>query len=298
MVPSTARTQRLATYALLASGLLWGLTWMPLKHFAAQHLTGLTFTACTYGAIGLVSLPWIWSQRRHWMPQAHLLVLVGLLGGLANACFVTAMMFGEVTRAMLLFYLTPLWGTLGARFFFSEPFTPTRLFGVGMTLAGALLVLGGPGTLAGDPRWMDLIAIGAGFFYASQNIAARGAHRIPVVVKVLAAFVGCGGVAVALLPVTGHEFPPIDANLALQLGAFTVFWLLAAMWTQIYGVSHMEAGRAAVLVVFELVAAVLSAMIIAGERLDVLGWIGAALITGAALVEARANPPVTKEEPA
>lgn len=290
-----ARTERLATYALLTSGLLWGLTWMPLRYFAGHQLTGLTFTACTYGAIGVLSVPWIWSQRRLWMHQGGLLVLVGLLGGLANACFVTAIMFGEITRAMLLFYLTPLWGAIGARLFFREPLTRVRMLCVAMALGGALLVLGGPKTLAGELRWMDLIAIGSGFFYAFQNIAARAASGIPVSIKVLAAFLGCTVVALVLLPIAGHGFPPIDTTLALQLGAFTVFWLLAAMWTQVYGVSHMEAGRAAVLVVFELVAAVVSAMIIAGERLDSLGWVGAALITGAALVEARNHSSTRKE---
>jgi drug/metabolite transporter (DMT)-like permease len=137
---------------------------------------------------------------------------------------------------------------------------------------------------------MDLIAIGAGLFFASQNIAARAASGVPITIKALAAFVGCGAVAVLILPLAGHHFPPIDTALALKLTAFTVLWLLAAMWTQVYGVSHLEAGRAAVLVVFELVAAVVSAMIIAGERLDMLGWIGAALIVGAALAEARAEP--------
>ena len=54
-----------------------------------------------------------------------------------------------------------------------------------------------------------------------------------------------------------------------------------------WGVSHREAGRAAILLVFELVAAVVSAMWIAGERLDGMEWIGAALIVGAALLETR-----------
>ena len=157
-------------------------------------------------------------------------------------------------------------------------------------------MLGGPGTLAGELRWMDLIAIGAGFFYACQNVAARAATGIPVSVKVARRLRRLRRRRPGIAAHRGHEFPPIDTTLALQLGAFTVFWLLAAMWTQVYGVSHLEAGRAAVLVVFELVAAVVSAMIIAGERLDTLGWIGAALITGAALVEARANPSTTKEQ--
>ncbi|MEO8037750.1 MAG: DMT family transporter [Betaproteobacteria bacterium] len=298
MIATAARHERLATIALLASGLLWGLTWIPLKHFAAQHMTGLTFTVCTYGAIGAVSAPWIWLRRRHWQRQAPLLALIGLLGGLANACFVTAMMFGEISRAMLLFYLTPLWGAIGGYLFFHEALTRKRLACVAMALSGAVLVLGGPTTLSGGLRWIDLVAIASGFFYAGQNIAARAAVSIPVSIKVLAAFVGCGVVALALMPVAGHEFPPIDGALASQLAAFAVFWLVAAMWAQIYGVSHMAAGRAAVLVVFELVAAVVSAMVIAGERLSTLGWLGAALIIGAALVESRATPLSTKENSA
>lgn len=296
LLSTPARTERLATLALLASGLLWGLTWMPLKHFAGHQLTGLTFTVLTYGAIGALGIPWIWAQRRHWMQQSGLLFLIAVLGGLANACFTTAIMFGEISRAMLLFYLTPVWGTLGGRIFFGEAFTGLRVTCVAMALVGAVLVLGGPGTLTGELRWMDLIAISAGFFYASQNVAARAATGISVSVKALSAFVGCGVVALTLLPLAGHEFPPIDTTLGLKLAAFAVFWLLAAMWTQIYGASNLEVGRTAVLVVFELVAAVVSAMIIAGERLDTLGWIGAALITGAALVEARANPSNTKED--
>jgi drug/metabolite transporter (DMT)-like permease len=291
----TAPTPRVATLALLASGLLWGLTWMPLKYFAGQQLTGLTLTLCTYGVVGVVGAPWLWLQRDRWTTQWGLMVLSGLACGLANAAFVTAIMFGDIARAMLLFYLTPVWGVLGGRIFFREPLTPLRITCLGMALGGAVLVLGGPGTLTGGLRWMDLVAIGAGFFYAGQNLASRAATKVSITMKVLVAFVGCGVVAAALLPVAGHEFPQVDAALAAKLGAFTVVWLIAAMWTQIYGVSHMEAGRAAVLVVFELVAAVVSAMIIAGERLDAMGWVGAVLIVTAALAEARTHSSTVEE---
>ncbi|MBX9964636.1 MAG: DMT family transporter [Burkholderiales bacterium] len=291
----TSPTPRVATIALLTSGLLWGLTWMPLRYFADQQLTGLTLSIATYGVVGVLGAPWLWVQRDRWTRQWGLMLVSGLACGLANACFVTAIMFGEIARAMLLFYLTPLWGVLGGRLFFQEPLTPARVTCLGMALGGAVLVLGGPDTLAGGFRWMDLIAIGAGFFYAVQNLASRAATQVPIPIKVAVAFAGCGIVAAALLPVAGHEFPSFDAALTVKLGAFTLVWLIAAMWTQIYGVSHMEAGRAAVLVVFELVAAVVSAMIIAGERLDPMGWVGAALIVSAALVEARTHSSPAEE---
>lgn len=295
---ATRPPPRVATLALLASGLLWGLTWMPLRHFAGQQLTGLTLTLYTYGVVGLLGAPWIWLQRARWTRQWGLMALSALFCGLANACFVTAIMFGDIARAMLLFYLTPVWGAIGGRLIFGEPLTRLRIACVGMALCGALLVLGGPQTLAGEFRGMDLIAIGAGFFYSAQNITSRAADQVPISMKVLIAFAGCGLVAALLVPIVGDRFPDVDGTLAAKLAAFTFVWLIAAMWTQIYGVSHMEAGRAAVLVVFELVAAVVSAMIIAGERLDPMGWVGAALIVTAALTEARTHSsPVEESRP-
>jgi len=82
------------------------------------------------------------------------------------------------------------------------------------------------------------------------------------------------------------EFPPL---LVGQLLGFAGIWMLIAMVVTAWWVSHLEAGRAAILLVFELVAAVVSAMWIAGERLDGTEWIGAVLIVGASLLEARSN---------
>ena len=101
--------------SLLLSGLLWGTAWMPLKYFAGRGMTGLSVTVLTYGFAGALALPWLWRRRQAWRTHRALLASMGLLGGLANACFASAMMFGEVSRAMLLFYLVPVWGVLGGR---------------------------------------------------------------------------------------------------------------------------------------------------------------------------------------
>ena len=50
---------RLAVAALLVAGLLWGLTWIPLKYFGRQGLTGITLTMMSYGLVGLLVLPWL-----------------------------------------------------------------------------------------------------------------------------------------------------------------------------------------------------------------------------------------------
>jgi drug/metabolite transporter (DMT)-like permease len=288
-LPRDDATDRAAVAALLASGLLWGLTWIAFKHFAALGLAGVTFTTATYGLLGAAMLPFVWRQRRVWRHQTGLLVAIGLLGGAANAAFVTALTYGEVMRMMLLFYLTPVWAVLGGRIVLGESITRPRAIAVGIALVGALMLLGGPQLLVTPPGWHDVIAIGSGIFYAGQNIASRLATDIPVGTKSAVIFAGCGAVSALLLPIAGTPFPTVTTTLILQLAAFAVIWMGAANWTTMYGVTHLEAGRAGVLLVFELVAAVVSALLIGGENLEPWGWAGCGLIAGAALLEARTS---------
>jgi drug/metabolite transporter (DMT)-like permease len=67
---------------------------------------------------------------------------------------------------------------------------------------------------------------------------------------------------------------------------YALCWLLPANLGAQYGVTHLEAGRASVILILELVAAVLSATLIGGEQMAPWEWVGAALILLAALIEA------------
>ena len=292
---------RLAVAALLVAGLLWGLTWIPLKYFGRQGLTGITLTMMSYGLVGLLVLPWLVYRRKSWWPQRRLVLMIALAGALAHVCFLSAIVRGEVVRVMLLFYLAPVWGVIGGRIFFGEPFTRLRVIGVATAVVGAVLLLGGPAVLAAPPGIVDLFALGSGMFYASQNLFTRAADQTPLDAKSLVVFVGCGLLSSLILLCTGESIPAVSPLLFSQLLAFAGIWMLTAMVVTAWGVSHLEAGRAAILLVFELVAAVVSAMWIAGERLDSLEWIGAAMIVTAALLETCPTPksknlPLTAED--
>jgi len=277
-----------AVAALLASGFFWGVVWLPLKHFAQHGVGGVALTLLAYGGVGLLGLPLIWLQRAIWRPQARLLLLICLLGGTANLCFVNALMHGEVVRAMLLFYLAPMWSVLGGRLFLGERITRGRIVTVGLSLVGAALVLGSDADLTAAFKSADLLALASGFFYAMQNVASRKADVVPTGTKAVAVFFGGGLLAGLLILAFGQTVPPIPPMLAVQVAAFAG-WMSIAMWLTMYGVTHLEAGRSGVLLVAELVVAAVSAMLIAGERLEGIEWLGAALILIAAVAEARGD---------
>ena len=85
---------RLALVSLMLGGVVWGLAWWPLKYFGQQGLDGHAVALTAYGIVALVSLPFIWRERRLWRDEWHLLLLIGLLFGIANFLFTGALMVG------------------------------------------------------------------------------------------------------------------------------------------------------------------------------------------------------------
>ena len=209
-----------------------------------------------------------------------------LLGGTANLAFAYALIHGEVVRVMVLFYLLPVWGVLGGRFFLGEKIDRQRALAVVLALTGAVLILGGPAVLAAPPSWLDLVAIASGFFFAMNNLCFRAAQAAPVPSKVAIMFLGCGLFALALVGAGVQAMPTgIPATTWLLVIAAGLLLLTATAGSQ-YGVTHLEAGRASVIIIMELVVAVITAAWWAGETLDGIEWIGGALILAAAFLEA------------
>ena len=278
-----------AFMALMASGVLWGLIWWPLQFFAQAGLTSTVISLTAYALVAMVSLPVLWRERRHWRGEWGCLLLIALCFGCANYAFTAAMMTGSVVRAMLLFYLLPAWGAIGGRVFLGERLGPRRILAVALSLAGVAVILSGSDVWQSSFSSADLLALGAGLSYAAAGLANRKARQIPMASRVLAPFAGC-----ALLALAGTLFMPVVLP-ALSpaiwglLVAFAFVWLLGATLMTTYGVTHVPAGRASVLQVIELLVAVVSAVLLGGERLSARDWGGAVLIIGATLIEARST---------
>jgi len=276
----------LPVVVLLASALMWGVTWMPLRFLNALGIGGPQLSAVAFGAAALLLLPPALRQRRSWRVHPWLIPAMMLLGGFANFAFTLALINGEVIRVMMLFYLAPVWGVLGGRVFLGERLGARRLLGLLLALAGAFLVLGGPALFDTAPSINDLLALGAGFSFAMNNVACRAAQEVPMASKLAAMFLGCALLAGAYLWIGGVALPSLAASSWGWLLGYGLLWIVAATLATQWAVTHMEAGRASIILIAELVAAVLSAAWFGGERMAALELLGGGLILLATLLEA------------
>lgn len=277
----------LPVLVLLAASIMWGVTWWPLKQINALGIDGIPLAFVAFGALSAVIAPWLVLRWRQWWGQGRYLLLIALLGGYANLAFTGAMMYGEVVRVMVLFYLLPVWGVLGGWVFLGERIDVARMLAVALALGGALLILGGVRIIQVHIAWPDLLAVTCGLAFAGNNLLFRARQALAVSHKVGAMLIGCFVIALPLVVLQVQPWPQTPAVNWGWVVAYGLVWILLATVATQWAVTHIEAGRAAILIILELVTAVVTATWIGGERMSSVELFGGTLILTAALLEAR-----------
>lgn len=276
---------------------MWGLAWIPLKFFHQQGVSDLPQILISFGMGTIVLFPILWREYRQWRSEKHYLLLLLVLGGYTNLAFAAAMIHGEVIRAMMLFYLAPVWGVLAARVFLHEAIDSRRWAGLAAAMLGAWLVLG-PGTDLDNPlTGADLLALTAGIAFALTNVTCRAAQQISALSKTAAIFLGCVVMSACALAVRQQPLPEISSATFGWLAAFGIGWLLLASLANQWAVTRIEAGRASILLSSELLVAVVSATLIAGETLSMPELLGGLLILASTVLEAGRKEAGTVNKP-
>ncbi len=281
--------------SLLFSSLLWGLSWLPLHALRAIGIDGVMLILIAFGGAGLCVSPLLLRQRGGVREHLRWLLLIGLLGGLANVCFTLAMSYGEVVRVMVLFYLLPVWGVLGARIFLGESITLLRILTMITALGGAALILGLDRGFSLEFTWQDTLAVLCGLVFTGNNLVFRRQQDIPVGSKVAAMLLGAPLCALPVVLFGWGGEAVLSAEAVLGALAYGL-WVLIATGTTQYGVTHLPAGRVAILIILELVVAVVSAVILGEETLATGEWLGVALVLLAAVLETRATSPEPRRQ--
>ena len=89
-----------------------GVYWLPLRHLEGLGFTGASAGIALYIGCLVVLLPFTLRFGATIRTQWRILLFSSLLTGAAFSLFTTALALTDVIRAILLFYLTPAWGTI------------------------------------------------------------------------------------------------------------------------------------------------------------------------------------------
>jgi drug/metabolite transporter (DMT)-like permease len=282
-----------AILALLANAFIWGVAWWPLRWLQAQGLHPLWATALVHGSAALMLTLWAPTAWRELLGSGALRKMV-LIAGTATVSFNVAMTLGDVVRAILLFYLMPLWAVLLARWLLREPLTPLALLRIALALVGAAIVLWpASGGLPLPQSVPEALALLGGFAFALNNVMVRREAQRSMKARTLAMFTGGAAMSVIaatpLAMIDAIPTPPTAPGLwmagTLLLAVVFLYGNLALQ----YGASRLPAGVTAVVMVSEVLFASISAMLLGAGHLDAQIALGGSLIVAAALLAARRN---------
>ena len=279
--------------ALLFAATMWGIVWYPYRLLEKAGMAGEVSTLVTY-VVALLATSLLYPRAWREVSRAPgVLFMVALSAGWCNLAYVLGILHGEVVRVLLLFYLAPLWTVPLARLVLGENIARMGYAVVLLAFSGAVVMLWNPALGLPVPATMaEWLGLSAGFTFAFANVMVRKAENCGVVIKTLSVFLGVVLVSFIAVLLDRDRLLSQTSNL---LNSAPLVILIAAMLVTMslavqYGLSHVPATRAIVIMLFELVVAAVAAYFLADEVMGVQEWIGGAMIIAASLFSGQLEP--------
>lgn len=280
--------------ALLGGAIIWGLLWYPYRVLEQAEISGSIATAITYFIallLGLVSFRKDLRMSHIAGGEPYLLLGIALFAGWTNLAYVLGVIHGEVMRVLLLFYLAPLWTIVFSRLLLKEKLSLHGYLVIIISLAGAITMLWEPesGSLL-PSSYGDWMGLSAGFMFALLNVLSRKDQYHNVQSKSVAVWMGVTltGFIYSLFLPDLSVLSSISTDSYLLLFGLGIIVFVLSVVVQ-YGVTHVPANRAIIIMLFELVVAAVAAYFLTDEAMTLKSWMGGALIVSASLFSARMN---------
>lgn len=282
---------RTASLMIFLSSGVWGIMWYPMRQAESLGLAPLWVQGMFMLMPALVLAPFAlratMAARHHWL-------IYLAAGGLINAgftCFGLGLMLASVSKTTVLFYLTPVWGTILGRFFLGERPGLLRWLAVGAAVIGCCLVMRlDPWRLAFEPA--DLLGLFSGLLWGAGAVVLR---RFPAAdfrnTSLVQYIIGVGLVGLIGLVLDVPAPAPRDLVMAAPWAfIFGALVFLPALLLIFRVSQYLSPGLVGILMLSEVLVAATSAALFLGERLDAAQLLGVGLIMAAGAAVAFAGP--------
>ena len=276
--------------AILATTLLWGTFWIPLRQLDLLGGGSILYIGTGFLLPFLVLLPLLIKKRRQLIQAGTPLVILGLSFAIAGSFYAEGTLRGNVARVILLFYLTPVWSTLLARVFLKEPITRRRMVTLVLGLLGMSVILGNDSFIPIPSNISEWFGVIAGFSWGVAMVCAQRLPRVGALECTGVIFFFFPLVFVLLTLVPGGRTWSFNPELVIPI---TIAWILALafIWNlpsaalTMFGAVEVEPGKVAILLMLEVIIGVSTASLLTNEPFGSRELIGAILIVCAGITE-------------
>lgn len=297
-----ANTPLLGALFVAAASILWGTTGTAAT--LAPSVSPLAIGAVAMGAGGLLQALYaakaITSQRRALLARWRLVLLAAAAVAVYPPAFYSSMhLSGVAVGTVVSIGSAPIAAALIERFTDRKPLTRRWIIGALLGVAGAALLSfaghadhslgnhgGGKGAIS---PWAStagiLLGLVAGGTYALYSWAAHRLIRGGVSSRAaMGSVFGVGGLLLMpVLAVTGA--PLLESWTNFSVGAYMALVPMFAGYVLFgWGLARIHASTATGISLLETVVAAVLAVLVVGERLPALGWLGTAVVLGSLFI--------------
>ena len=278
------------SFALLVAAGMWGLFWIPQRALEAGGLTG------GWATISQMVIPFVMllpiSLWRLYKGQSFGLEypLIGLLFGGGIACYANSFLLTDVVRALILFYITPVWTTIFEIVFLRQIPRFYRYITLVLALSGVWIVFGQEGVIPLPQNSGDWIALLGGILIAAS--AVRMEIKKPEgIYPILFSFFFYGGLFTLIQSYFLSDYlgdaPSIESWVAMMpwLILIAILFHIPTNIVILGAPSRIGAGIFSIIILFEIVVGTFSAAVLTDE---LIGWreiLGSSFIIFAGLTE-------------
>ena len=283
-------TELIPALAVAVAASAWGIYWLPQRALEEAGLTGGWATLGQYLVpLAIMAPVALWRRRRGQATGADL-VLIGFLTGGAIACYANSFLLTDVVRTLLLFYITPVWGTLIECLVHRRLPNRVRWIAMVLALAGLWVVFAGEAGIPWPKNTGDWLALAGGFMIAA-GAARLNAVRPKGMFPQLFAYFLYGSVVAAVSAWLLSDHLGATPSGETMIGVLPWLVLLALVFLipsnaiLLWGATRISPGMFGILILTEIIVGMVSAALWAGET---FGWreiTGGAMILGAGTLE-------------
>ena len=172
-----------------------------MRAIADLGLDGAWGTGAITLAAMLFLLPFV-AGKTHVFRETGIVGVVSIaLGGAAFALYSIGFLYGKVALVVLLWFFSPVWSVLIAKFVLRWQVPTLRLIAIAVGLVGLVIMLGGEGVVPVPRSLGEWMAFAGGLIWAGTTAGMRLKSRVP---PLPAAFVFASGAKL-----TAFAFAPV-----------------------------------------------------------------------------------------